>query len=284
MTASRVLFDAPGPRARRRIKIATGAVLVLIAGGIYLAIARFADNGQLESDKWSFITQPDYINFLWDGLLGTLQATAMSAVLAFPFGALLALMRLARSRPLRLLATAYIEVFRSVPLLLLLFVFLTSLPRYGFNPSVFWKLVLPITMVNAAILAEVFRAGVRALDRGQSEAASAIGLSYWQAMRLIVLPQAVRLVLPTLVTQLISLLKDSTLGYVVSYPELMHQGESLTAYLHVLIQPYLIIAAVYVVINLALSRLAHAVEGVLNRRRRASGAEVEPEAVAPALT
>jgi glutamate transport system permease protein len=190
----------------------------------------------------------------------------MSGVAAFPLGALLALLRLSQTRPVRWLATAWIELFRSVPLLLLIYAFLLALPRYHVNLPVFWKLVVPIVLVSSATIAEVFRAGVLALDPGQSEAGAAIGLRYWQSMRLVVLPQATRLVLPALVTQLVSLLKDSTLGYVVSYPELMHQGQTLTVYTHLLVQTYLIVAVVYVLINFALSRLATLVDHRLQRR------------------
>ena len=281
MSANRVLFDAPGPRARRRTRIVTVLTVLVIAGLVYLALHRFDENGQLAGDRWHFVVETDYVRLLWEGFRGTLECAAVAAVIAFPAGALLALLRLARNRVARWLATAYIEVFRSIPLLLLVFVFLTSLPRYSINLPIFWKLTVPIAMVNAAVLAEVFRAGVKALDRGQGEAASAIGLTYWQSMRIIVLPQAVRLVLPSLVTQLVSLLKDSTLGYVVGYIELMHQGDRLTVYLHLLIQPYLVIAVIYVVVNFALSQLASFLERTLNRRRRAAGSELEP---APALT
>jgi glutamate transport system permease protein len=187
-------------------------------------------------------------------------------VLAFPLGALLALMRLSRRGPVRWLATGYIELFRSIPLLLLIYAFLLALPRYHVNLPIFWKLVVPIVMVSSAVIAEVFRAGVRALDRGQSEAAQAIGLRYWQTLRLVVLPQAIRLVLPTLIAQLVTLLKESTLGYAVSYPELMKQGDFLTARTHLLIQTYVIIAVIYVVINFLLGQLAGAVERRLGRR------------------
>ena len=208
---------------------------------------------------------------LGQGLLGTLKATGMSAVLAFPLGALLALMRLSRRDGVRRLATGYIELFRSIPLLLLIYAFLLALPRYGVNLPIFWKLVVPIVMVSSAVIAEVFRAGVLALDGGQSEAAEAIGLSYWQALRFVVLPQAVRLVLPALIAQLVTLLKESTLGYAVSYPELMKQGDFLTARTHLLLQTYVIIVVIYVVINFLLGQLAALVERRLRRRPRSSG-------------
>lgn len=282
MTPDRVLFDAPGPRTRRRIGIITVLSLLAFVSVVVGALRQFSQHGQLVSDRWQPFSQTDYIRFLWDGLKGTLRVTAVSAVIAFPAGALLALLRLSLSRPVRYLATAYIELFRSLPLLLLIYAFLLALPRYDVNLPIFWKLAVPIAMVNAAVLAEIFRAGVRGLDRGQAEAASAIGLRYWQSMRLIVLPQAVRLVLPTLVTQLVSLLKDSTLGYVVSYPELMKQANNLTVYTHLLIQTYLIVAVVYVLINFALSQLANLVERKL-RRRGVQGRVVAPFGATGAL-
>lgn len=286
MTVNRVLFDAPGPRARRRIQITTLVAILVVAGLIALALKRFSDNGQLAADRWQPFTHWPYIRFLWEGLQGTLKATAVAAVISFPLGALMALLRLSRNRVVRYLATAYIELFRSIPLLLLIYAFLLALPPHGINLPIFWKLVVPISMVNVAVLAEVFRAGIRALDRGQSEAASAIGLTYWQSMRIVVLPQAIRLVVPALVAQLVSLLKDSTLGYVVSYPELMKQGNSLTVYTHLLVQTYLIVALIYVVINLLLSQLASWLERRLQRRRpsgaAAADADAELDAQAPA--
>lgn len=271
MSINRVLFDAPGPRAHRQIRVVTIIVVLAMVGLIALALARFAANDQLAAGKWQPFTHWPYIRFLWEGLLGTLKATAVAALLSFPLGAGMAILRLSRHRGVRYLATGYIELFRSVPLLLLIYAFLLALPPYGLNLPIFWKLVVPIVMVNVAVLAEIFRAGIRALDRGQSEAASSIGLSYWQSMRIVVLPQAIRLVVPALVAQLVSLLKDSTLGYVVSYPELMKQANSLTVYTHLLVQTFLVVTVIYVVINMLLSQLASWLERRLQRGRHTSG-------------
>lgn len=265
-TANRVLFDAPGPRARRRIRAVTVASVVVLVIVVAAALKQLGDHGQLEAYRWQAFTTGPYLRVLGGGLWGTLQATGMSVVLAFPLGALLALMRLSMRRPVRLLATGYIELFRSIPLLLLIYAFLLALPRYGVNLPVFWKLVVPIVMVMSAVIAEVFRAGIRALDRGQSEAAEAIGFRYWQSMRLVILPQATRLVLPSLIAQLVTVLKESTLGYAVSYPELMHEGDFLTARTHLLFQTFVIVAVIYVVINFLLGRLAGWVERRLSRR------------------
>lgn len=256
MTGPRALFDAPGPRGRTRIRVFTVLGLAVLAGLLALALWQFGRHGQLDRSRWTPFLQLSYIHFLADGLVGTTVATALAAVLSFPLGVVFALGRMSRTRALRWVATAYIELFRGVPLLLLIYAFLLALPRFGINLPILWKLVVPIVLVNTAVLAEIFRAGVKAVDRGQFEAALAVGMREGMAMRVVILPQAIRLVAPTLVTQLVALLKDSTLGYVVSYPELMKQGNNLTVYTHLLVQTYLIVALIYVVMNLALSRLA----------------------------
>jgi glutamate transport system permease protein len=270
VSAQRVLFDEPGPAGRRRIRIVTVVTLLLLAAVLSYALKTFGDNGQLAANRWTPFGQLSYIRFLWNGLEGTLLAAGVSAVISFPAGATLGLMRISVHRPVRWVAGVYVELFRAIPLLLLIYAFLLGLPRFGVNLPIFWKLVVPIVMVNSAVLAELVRAGIGAVDVGQFQAGEAIGLRRGQVLRLIVLPQAVRLIVPTLVTQLTTLLKDTTLGYVVSYPELMKQGQNLTVYTHLLIQTFLIIAVVYVVINFALSQLAHALDRRLARRRVAS--------------
>jgi glutamate transport system permease protein len=262
-----VLFDQPGPRARRRILLISIISLVVIAAVVALAILRFYDSGQLAAAKWNVFTLSYVQQFLWDGLLNTLKLTVVSGVIAVPLGVLFALLRLAQNRGLRWVGTTYVEVFRSIPLLLLVLMFVLALPPLGINLPIFWKIAVPIVLCNAAILAEIFRAGVNALPKGQLEASLAIGLTYWQAMRLVIFPQSFRLIIPALVTQLVSLLKDSTLGYAASFPELLRTANVLTARTHTLIQVYIVISLIYVVINLLLSYLARVLERRLNRSR-----------------
>lgn len=268
MSANRVLFDEPGPKALRRIRIATVVSVLLVALVIYLAVHRFSENGQLTAAKWDPFLKKGIPTFLWHGLENTLKVAAISAVLAFPLGALFALLRLSENRIVRWAATIYIEFFRSTPLLLLVFVFFLALPPLGVNFPPFWMITVPVVLCNIAVLAEIFRAGVRALPRGQGEAALAVGLSHWQSMRFVILPQAIRIIIPSLVTQLVSLLKDSTLGYAASYPELMKTATNLTARYHNFIQTYLVIALIFVLINLALSYLARVLDRRLSRTRR----------------
>lgn len=264
--ATRVLFDEPGPRGRRRILVWSVVVGILAIAAIAGALYQFWNYDQLDPDKWNDFEQSSIQTFLLKGLKGTFSATAMAAVVAFPFGLLLALGRHGGGLVGKI-ATAWIEFFRSVPMLLVVYAFLLALPRYGVDLPIFWMLVVPMILVSSASTAEVFRAGIRAVPQGQSEAAASLGMPSSMAMRLVVLPQALRLVLPNLLTQLVSLLKDSTLGYVVSYPELMQQGRALTSYTNDMIQTYLVVALIYVIINFLLTRCAELLQRRLSRRR-----------------
>jgi glutamate transport system permease protein len=264
----KLLFDEPGPRGRRRIRIATVIGLVVIAGLIAVAVLQFADHGQLDADKWRPYTTWPIWRYLLNGLWATVRAAAATAALGGVIGLVLALGRLSRRRPLRWLAGAYVEIFRTVPVLLMIYVTLFALPHYGVNLPLFWKLVAPLVVANSAAFAEIFRAGIRALPRGQSEAGLAIGLRPGQVTRLVVLPQAVVRLAPSLVSQLVGLLKDTSLGYVVSYTELLYRGQVLATFYHVLIQTFLIVALLYLVVNGSLSKVARVLQA---RRQRNSG-------------
>jgi glutamate transport system permease protein len=273
---SRILFDLPGPRSRRRIRIAAVLAVLAAAALLALAVRQFGVHGQLAADKWRMFAEWPYQRFLLKGLVRTLEAAAVCTVLALPLGALLALARLARTRFVRWPAAVFTEVFRSVPALLLVYLFLLGLPRFGVTLPVFWQLVVPIVISGTATVAELFRAGVLSMDRGQFEAAYSIGLGYWAAMRLIILPQVVRRLVPVLVTQVVSLLKDTTLGYVVSYSELLNSGKTLAQYTQALVQTYLVVAVIYVIVNGLLSRLAVFLE---ERQRRRGGKPVAAELI-----
>jgi glutamate transport system permease protein len=255
-----VLFETPGPRARRRIAVAGVLSLLLLAALAVLALNEFAAHGQLSSAQWRPFTQWPILRYLLDALGATLEVTAVSGALALPLGVLLALGRLSRMRLLRWPCAAYVEVLRAVPLLLLVYAFLLGLPETGVRIPLFWQLVWPIVLTNAAVFAEIFRAGVRAVPRGQSEAAFSLGLGYWTTMRLVVLPQSVRQVAPALVGQAIRLLKDSTLGYVVSYLELLNAAKVLGEYEGMVLQSFLVVAMIYILINSLLAWAAALLE------------------------
>lgn len=270
------IFDAPGPRARSVIVVATVASVLAIAAAGWLAVRQFAVNGQLDPARWAEFTQWPTLRFLLGAFGNTLLAASGAAAIALPLGLLLALGRLNPSRPLRWTATAVIEFFRAIPLLLVIYVFFVALPQYGINPELFWKLVIPIGLCSAATVAEVFRAGVLALPRGQTEAGAVIGLTRAQTFRHVVFPQAVRMVVPSLVAQVVILLKDTTLGYVVSYSELQHSARVLVASTGHLIQTYLVVSVVYVVINIGISAFARYLDQ-WSRRRSAGRRRVRTE-------
>jgi glutamate transport system permease protein len=252
-----VLYDVPGPRTRRKIvvwSVISGLVLAGLAG---LGLWQFAKHGQFDADRWAPFTQWPIWEYLLVGLLGTLEAAAYVSVLSAVAGIFLALGRLSHVRVVRWLATGYIEIARTLPVLLMIYVTLFALPGVGVNLPLLWKLVLPLTVANAAAFAEIFRAGILSLPRGQSEAALSLGLTRAQSMRFVVLPQAVRHVTPSLVSQLVSLLKDTSLGYVVALTELLYRAQVLSAYNHLLVQTFLVVTFVYLVCNGSLSFVAH---------------------------
>ncbi|MFI7698678.1 amino acid ABC transporter permease [Nonomuraea sp. NPDC049480] len=257
---STVLFDEPGPRARRRIRVATVAGTLAAVALVALAVRQFAANGQLDAARWQpYGTWPMW-RYLLDGLWSTFLAAVVAAALSMAFGLVLALGRVSPRAWVRTPAAVYVEVVRTIPALLLVYVVLFALPRYGMDLPLFWKLVVPLTVSNAAAYAEIFRAGINSVERGQTEAGLAVGLTRFQALRLIVLPQAARRVLPSIVSQSVGLLKDTSLGFVVSYGELLYSGKVLAAYNGLLIQTYLVVALIYLVVNASLSKLARTLE------------------------
>ncbi len=269
MTAP-VLADALGPRARRRVLIASIVVGVLLAGVLAIAVTRLADRGQLSWDRWEPLTQWSVLKFLYGGLVMTVKAAAAGMACAVVIGTALALMRLSRTGPIRWLATAWVEFFRGVPLLLLIFFTFFGLRRQGLDLTPFRALVIALALYNGAVLCEIFRAGILSLERGQTEAAYAVGLGYWPAMRLVILPQAVRRMIPAIVSQLVTLLKDTSLGYVITYEELLRRSRSAGEFFKNPLQATALVALVYIAVNLTLSRVAHRLE-VRQRRRLGAG-------------
>lgn len=252
------LFDEPGPRGRLLIRVATAVSLVAIAAVAAWAVWTFGRNDQLAADRWhEFTTWPTW-RYLLKGFWGTLRGALGAAAIALPLGVVLALGRLSRRRLLRWPSIAVIEFFRAMPLLLLVYIFFFALPRYGITPALYWQLIIPIGLCSGATIAEVFRAGILALPAGQTEAAEAVGLTHGQTMRFVVVPQAVRLVLPGLLAQVVVLLKDTTLGYVVSYSELQFSAKVLVNSTGHLVQTYLLVTVLYILINLAISQAADA--------------------------
>ena len=249
-----ILFGDLGPRARaitRAASVATAAtLLVLLAGVVY----GFHAAGQFEGRLWEFFAWKTTWAFLAKGLLGTLASAAVAAVIALGFGLVLLIGRLSRRRLVRWPAIAVIEFLRGVPTLLLIYVCFLVLPSAGIKLSAYWMLTLPVGLSTAAMVAEVYRAGVLAVPRGQTEAARALGFSEARVFAHVVFPQALRYIVPALVAQLVIVVKDTTFGYVVTYGELMQNAKVLVANYRSLVPVYLVVAVLYCLVNYAISR------------------------------
>jgi len=263
-----VLYDLPGPRARRRNRlVGVGTAGLLAAFAVYVVV-RFVATGQFSAVKWQQFEYVSVQRSLLSGLGATLTAAGLASVLALLFGAVFAAARLSLIGPLRRLATAVVELFRAVPLLILIF-FAYYVPlQYGFALPMLWSLVLGLTLYNGSVLAEIFRAGILAVPKGQTEAAAAIGLSRGQTLREIQLPQAVRAMLPAIVSQLVVLLKDTALGFIITYPELLFESKQIGGKLVFelpYVPTYLVTGAVYIGICGLLSFLAYRLQRRLAR-------------------
>jgi glutamate transport system permease protein len=263
--------DALGPRGRRTTRIVSAVSAVALVAIVGLALSRLSDKGQLDAAKWRPFTQWSVMKFFLIGLRTTIEVALVSMVGAMAIGAVMALARLSRTRPVRWVAVAYIEFFRGVPLVLLIFFCALGLPRYGVRLSLFWYLVLGLTVYNSAVLAEIFRAGILSLDRGQTEAAYSLGMGYWQSMLLVIVPQAARRMIPAIVSQLVTLLKDTSLGAAIAFEELLRRSRINGEFFQNKLQSLFVAAVLYIIINFALSRLASRLE-VRQRRRYKAGA------------
>ena len=272
------LYDVPGPRARTRSLIGSivgGLVLVAV---VAFVIKRLSDTGQFRREFWEPFGGAGVQRILLRGLLATLRAAGLALVLALLLGTLLAVGRLSSRAPVRAVSTAVVELFRALPLVFLILFAFIGLPELGIDTGPFSSVVIGLTLYNGSVLAEIFRAGILAVPRGQVEAAFSLGLSKAAVTRLIQLPQAVRVMLPVLVSQLVVLLKDSALGFIVAYPELLRSGRRIYTNVGNVIPTAIVVAAIYIAINLALSTLASYLERRFGGGRGSRpGADVPPE-------
>ena len=249
-----ILFGDPSREAQtvtRAVSVTAAVVLLLLAAGI---VFRFHAAGQFDARFWEFFAWPTTWVFLAKGLLGTLASAATAAVIALVLGLVLLVGRLSPLRLARWPSVAVIEFLRGVPTLLLIYVCFLVLPSAGIKLNTYWMLTLPIGLSTAAVVAEVYRAGVLAVPRGQTDAARSLGLTEAQVFILVVFPQALRYIVPALVAQLVIVVKDTTFGYVVTYGELMQNAKVLIANYHALVPVYLVVAVLYCLVNYAISR------------------------------
>ena len=250
-----VLFDAPGPRTQARHRLYAVVASAALAGLTALAVWRMWDTGQLAYEQWEPLATPVYIGALLEGLLQTLEMAFLSILFAVVFGLVFGVGKMSDQAWLRWPSWVVVEFFRAVPLLLLIiFIFFTF--GVGGGIGSFWSVVIGLTLYNGSVLAEVFRAGVNAVPRGQSEAAYAIGMRKSQVMNLVLLPQAVKIMLPAIISQCVVALKDTSLGFYILAPGITAVGRGIWIQFSNQFQVVIVVSALYIAANLVLTWVA----------------------------
>ena len=280
-----VLFDAPGPKARARYRLIAIAGVLVVAALLVWLVLRLADfpapvgrtpNNQWAPEKWLPFLQPQtWTSYLLPGLWGTLLAAVTAVVASLFFGLLLGIGRLVQIRWVRWACGAFVEFFRAVPvLMMMLFAYYAGLFLLKITGAAlpFFGVVVGLTLYNSCVIAELIRSGVNNLPHGQREAGLAIGLTPLRTLVTILLPQAVTAMLPSMVSQLVVILKDSALGSMISYLDLLRSGTYLSTAYGNLIPTMIVLAIMYILVNSALTRLAGWIQNRLRRGPRAVAA------------
>ena len=272
MSAS-VLFDAPGPKARRRHAMLTAIGVLVFLVALYLVYRKMKDANQLHADMWKpFVTDRSvWRDYLLKGLWGTIEAALISIVLAGAFGLVLGIGRLSTVTPIRWVSSVIVEFFRAVPvLIMMIFAFgvYTSNDVFASEVNPLAAVVTGLTLYNGSVIAELVRSGVFSLPKGQGEAGLSIGMTPGQVLRSIQLPQALTAMLPALIGQFVTVLKDSALGTQITYLELLSWSKILGSNFANTVPAYIVAAILFITMNYLLSRLAVYVERRLSRRGR----------------
>lgn len=269
---SSVLYDVPGPRAIVRNRILTAVTILVVVLVLGFVIYRMAVTGQFSAQKWYVFS---FTN-VWIGILTalgrTLGAFALAAVLSLALGFALAIGRLSDHAWVRVPVMAITELFRAIPVLVFMMLLYYGLPVIGMRMDPYWAVVLGLMVYNGSVLAEALRAGVESLPKGQKEAGYAIGLRKSGVMRLILLPQAIRAMLPVIIAQLVVTLKDTALGFIITYPELLYFAKQLTSQQgRPILQSAFVIGSIYIVLCLLLSWIARTVENRMRHSPKLKG-------------
>ncbi|WP_129670162.1 amino acid ABC transporter permease [Phytoactinopolyspora endophytica] len=281
MSEHDVLFDAPGPRTIRRFRIINIIALLLIVGIIAWVVVGLRNQGQITTSKWEpFLTGEAWTSYYIPGVLATFRAAGVSIVLALVFGIVFGLGRLSQLRLVRAVCSVVVEFFRAVPVLLMM---LFSVRFYSYYDLVdppqlpLYSVVTALTLYNGAVIAELVRSGVHSLAKGQREAGLAIGLTYGQTLRSVLLPQALVAMAPSIVSQMVVIVKDSALGYIIGYSELLRQGNQFGVAQQTVFPSYIVSAAIFIVINAILAFAAHSLARRLRSRTGAAIAAGTPQ-------
>ncbi|MFD5497348.1 amino acid ABC transporter permease [Streptomyces sp. NPDC001812] len=276
---SSILYDAQGPRAKRRNIVFTVVFLAAFAALLWWVLSTLNDKGQLEWFLWKpfFTSGEPWSTYIWPGLQNTLKAAALSVIIALPLGALFGIARLSDHAWIRVPAGIVVEFFRAIPVLVLMIFGLALFAEYtsvSSDDRPLYAVVTGLVLYNASVLAEIVRAGILSLPKGQAEGAMAIGLRKNQAMRLVLLPQAVTAMLPAIVSQLVVIVKDTALGgAVLTFPELLAAANTMSGYYGAnVIASLTVVSVLFIALNFALTSFASWLEARLRRSKRSTGA------------
>ncbi len=278
------LYDEPGPKTQARHRLYS--IIFGVVTGLLLiwVIYKLNQSGQFEPEIYRDLAQGNVWNAIGSGVVKTITAAVLGIVSAVVLGALLAVARLSDHTVIRVPATVVVQFFRAVPLLLLLIALFVFLSQQGINTSTasLTALVTGLALYNGAVLAEVFRAGINAVPRGQGEAAYAVGMRKTQVMSIVLMPQAVRFMLPAIISQCVVVLKDTSLGFIIIYGETLREGKSIAEFVNNNLITYLLIAVIYITMNSVVAGLATYLERRMAQRGQTAAQTVEAtEAVLP---
>lgn len=273
MTTS-VLYDVPGPKAIMRNRLIAVLTVVVVAAVIGFVLWRFTLTGQFTAQKWGIFTYATIWEQILVALGKTLAAFGAAAILSLVLGFVLAIGRLSEHAWVRVPVTTLTELFRAVPVLIMMMLLYYGLPSIGVKMEPYWAVVIALVAYNGSVLAEVLRAGIESLPKGQKEAGYAIGLRKSGVMRLILLPQAVRAMLPVIISQLVVTMKDTALGFIITYPELLYLAKQFSSNVQFgrpLLQSAFVIGGIYIVLCFILSTIASMLEKRLSSGHRPRG-------------
>ena len=207
------------------------------------------------------VYSPDNVRFLLEGFWVTLKVAAISIVLSFIIGGIVGTLRYAKIPVVSHLLVVIVETIRNLPLLLLIFFTYFALPEIGIEMEITAAAIAALTVFESAMISEIIRSGLNSIEKGQIEAGRASGLNYFQTLRYIIMPQALRRMVPPIVSQFISLLKDTSLAVVIALPDVLHNGQIIYAQKGSYVVPVLVIVSfMYFIVNYALSMVARRLE------------------------
>ena len=256
MTMQEALYERPGPKTKKKIAIFTTITIILIAILLGLVVYQFYINGQLDRKYWYFFLRLSTWKFLGKGLIGTVEAAVLAGIMTFILGFLYMLARISPYKILNWIGTALVEFTRGVPTLLFVFFFFLVAPQFGINLPSILRISLPVAISASGIVAEVLRTGINAIPKGQREAALSLGLTNAKGFLKIVFPQAFRYVIPSLISEMVIVVKDTTFAYVVNFPDLLQNARVFISNYDAMLSVYLFVAIIYILINYALNKLA----------------------------